>query len=286
LKINSQTKLIGIIGNPVDHSLSPIMHNPVLDRMEFNCVYLPFQVEEAFLAEAISGIRALNLLGVNVTIPFKQLVVKYLDKLSPEAQACGAVNLIKNENGCLTGYNTDGKGFMASLNEYGVESFMNVVMLGAGGAAYSVAFELVQAGCGNLAILDIDKNKANQLADFINQLGTCNPVGIEFGEEAFAKYCGTADLIINCTPVGMHPHVDQSPVKSLIGVNAAAVVYDLIYNPITTSLLTMAQALGLRTINGLSMLIHQGALTLEILTGIKPPLEYMKEVVSYSIQKH
>ncbi|MCX5780611.1 MAG: shikimate dehydrogenase [Firmicutes bacterium] len=276
--VNNQTTLIGLIGHPLGHSLSPRMHNYTLQKMGVNCVYLPFEVAPACLAEAVGGLRALNIRGVNVTIPFKQAVINYLDDLTPAARACGAVNLIKNENGRLIGYNTDGPGFMASLAEAGVKG-NRVMLLGAGGAAHSLAYELTAAGVEDMQILDLDRDKARELAGFVRNLPGGNAMGREMTDELFIQLSAETDLIVNCTPVGMFPAVDFCPVSSLTQVPGDAVVYDLIYNPLSTRFLAMAQARNLKVINGLSMLVHQGALSLEILLGVQPPIAYMKEVV-------
>jgi len=277
--INSQTLLIGIIGNPLEHSLSPRMHNLTLSKMGLDYIYVPLEVAPNWLGEAVAGLKALNFKGVNVTIPYKKAVIPYLDELSPEALACGAVNLIKNENGYLTGYNTDGRGFMASLAEEGVGSIKRVVLIGAGGAAHSIAYELAIAGVEQISILDLDEAKACELARFVESLPAGKADGAQMSDELFSRLSQNADLIINCTPVGMYPDVDNTPVRSLNNVQPDTVVYDLIYNPISTRFLSIAQANNLKTINGLSMLVHQGALTLKILTGATPPITYMKEVV-------
>jgi len=277
--INSQTLLIGIIGNPLGHSLSPRMHNLTLNKMGLNYLYLPMEVALDRLEEAVAGLRALNFKGVNVTIPYKKAVIPFLDKLSPEAFACGAVNLIKNENGCLTGFNTDGRGFMASLAEEGVGRIKRALLIGAGGAAHSIAYELTLAGAERLRILDLDPAKACDLARFVESLPGGQATGAQMSDELFNRLSQDSDLIINCTPVGMYPDIENTPILALDNVRSTTVVYDLIYNPITTRLLKMAQAKNLNTINGLSMLVHQGALTLQILTGETPPIDYMKEVV-------
>jgi len=255
------------------------MHNLTLGKMDLNYVYLPMEVAPDRLAEALAGLRALNFKGVNVTIPYKKEVIPFLDKLSPEALACGAVNLIKNENGCLTGFNTDGPGFMASLTEEGVGPIKKVLLLGAGGAAQSLAYELTMSGVEQLSILDLNQTKACELARFVNDLSAGKAAGAQMNNELFTHLSQDVDLIVNCTPVGMYPDIENTPVLSLDNVRPATVVYDLIYNPITTRLLAIAQANNLKTINGLSMLVNQGALTLQILTGATPPIDYMKEVV-------
>lgn len=278
--IDNNTAMIGIIGNPLGHSLSPRMHNQTLDKMGLNCIYLPFEVAPEKLGEAIAGLKALNIKGVNVTVPFKKAVLPYLDELSPEALACGAVNLIKNESGRLIGHNTDGRGFTASLADAGVHSLKYALLIGAGGAAQSVAYELTMSGVEHLDILDVDKSKAGELARFAEGLPGGEATGDQMSEELFQSLSRKADLIINCTPVGMYPDLEAAPVESLQNLKTGAVVYDLIYNPITTRFLSMARNRNLKTINGMAMLVHQGALTLQILTGFVPPIAFMKEVVS------
>jgi len=276
---------MGIIGNPVDHSLSPLMHNRTLERLGLNYVYLPFLVAPEQLGEAVLGVRALNMVGVNVTIPYKEAVIKYLDGLSAEARACGAVNLIKNESGRLIGYNTDGKGFMASLEEEEIKYINNALIIGAGGAARSLVYELAVSGVPLINILDVDQDKALELAQFVSKVHRSGATGARMSDDLFANLSQNADLIVNCTPVGMPPHVDRSPVASLHKAQHIAVVCDLIYNPFTTAFLSMARARRLKTMNGLSMLVHQGALTLKILTGAAAPISYMKEVVLNSFKR-
>ncbi|MDD4170603.1 MAG: shikimate dehydrogenase [Syntrophomonas sp.] len=283
--VNHQTALMGIIGNPLGHSLSPLMHNSTLAKMGLNYVYLPLQVAPGCLRASLEGLRALNFIGVNVTVPYKKEVIQFLDELSPEASACEAVNLIRNKNGHLVGYNTDGRGFMASLEEEGIQSIHRVIMIGAGGAAYSIAYELSSAGAEQIDILDIEQDKAAALAEFVNQLPGGKASGMRMNDELFIHLSAQADLVINCTPVGMFPNIKGTPVSSLDKVRGAAVIYDLIYNPLVTRFLAMAEARQLKTINGSSMLVHQGALTLEILTGVQPPLAYMKEVILNSCQR-
>jgi shikimate dehydrogenase len=255
------------------------MQNCAIERLGINYIYLPFEVLPERLGDAIAALRALNLGGINVTIPFKETVIPYLDDISPEAGACGAVNLIKNQHGRLTGYNTDGKGFMASLVDEGVSDIEKVLFIGAGGATRSLAYELALSGVSRMDFLDINLDKAQDLAVFVGQFHNCLATGSVMDEELFSNLSQDADLIINCTPMGMFPNIEVAPVSSLNKASQNAVVYDLVYNPFTTRFIAMAQARQLKTINGLSMLVHQGALSLEILTGVKPPITFMKEVV-------
>lgn len=283
--IDKHTLIMGLIGNPLGHSLSPIMHNLTLNEMNLNGVYLPIEVKPQNLREAVMGLRALNFTGVNVTIPYKQAVIPFLDELSPEASACQAVNLIKNVDGRLVGYNTDGMGFMASLREEGVANLSRVSVIGAGGAAQSVTYELVMAGAKQLDIFDINEGRAMNLAGFVNGLGLGRAGAYVMTEGGFERFGAEANLIINCSPVGMYPYTDQTPLQSFQNIKPDTVVYDLIYNPPKTKFLTLAEESNLKTINGAAMLVHQGALTLKILSGFEPPLCYMKEVIKNSLQK-
>lgn len=285
MDINAETVVLGLLGNPVGHSLSPLMHNQTFAQMGLNCVYLPFLVPPDNLAGAIDGIRSLNLRGVNVTIPFKEAVIPYLDELSDAAAECGAVNVIKNERGRLIGYNTDGMGFIAALQEEQVEvSGSRVLFIGAGGAARSLAAALKREGASLIQLLDMDYNRAQSLAAFIEGQKNCSVQSAVMNEANFNKMSAQADIIINCSPVGMHPGIDASPVQNLDAVEANTVLCDIIYNPPETRLLNLGAARGLKTINGLSMFVHQGALTLEILLGINPDREYMKKVLQERLE--
>lgn len=279
MNINKDTIIMGLIGYPLGHSLSPLMQNRVIEKLLLNAVYIPFEVKPGMLETAVDAVRALNIRGVNVTIPYKEAVIPYLDELSDEARACGAVNLIKNEEGCLIGCNTDGKGFLASLREEGVKPEGHVLFIGAGGAARAVAYELSLAGAAHMSFLDLNRERAQELADFVREQAQCSASGEMMNEEEFLKISPKADIIINCSPVGMYPHIDKSPVDSLDSLSSDAVICDLVYNPVQTRLLKIADERGLKTVPGLSMLVNQGALTLEILSGKKAPVSFMKEVV-------
>lgn len=279
MDIDNRTLRMGLIGNPLGHSLSPLMHNKTMARMGMNGIYLPMEVYAPRLGEAVQGLRALNFTGVNVTIPYKQAVIPYLDEMSPIARACGSVNLIQHREGRLIGYNTDGRGFMASLREEGISRLDHALIIGAGGAARAVVYELARTGTSRLDIFDVDLRRALDLAEFIEETTPARAVAHLMNPITFAGLSSNADLIANCTPAGMYPDVGNSPIDTLEGARADAVVYDLIYNPSITRFLGLARARRMRIINGLAMLVHQGALTLQILTGTQPPVAFMKEVM-------
>lgn len=285
MMIHKNPALLGILGNPVHHSLSPLMHNAVFDKLGIPALYLPFEVARDRLEEAARGLRALGFCGVNVTIPFKEEIISCLDDLSPEAALYQAVNVVAIKDHKMVGYNTDGPGFIMALQEAGSARPQRCLLLGAGGAARSITIALAQTGARQITILDIDEAKADQLAEFVSSRtnSVCSAAKME--QAAFSQAAADADLIVNCTPVGMYPRVEDSPAESLEAVPSQAVVCDIIYNPLETRLLAMAREKGLKTINGLPMFVHQGALTLKILLGVDAPVEFMKEVVRSGLEK-
>lgn len=275
---NTETKITGIIGNPLKQSLSPLMHNLTFQQMNLNYVYLPFGIEPARLQEVSQAMRVLNIKGLNVTIPFKERIIPFIDNLSAEARICGAVNVVKNEDGRLTGYNTDGRGFIAGLAEKGISVRGRALFIGAGGAARSVACALAQNGITHIDFLDLDVDRATAMAIFLENLN-CTAAGYIMNEHNFQELSSQADFIINASPLGMFPRIEAAPVANLDAVGKDCVLCDLIYNPCQTRFLLMGEKKGLRTISGASMFIHQGAFTLEIWTGLKPPVDFMREVV-------
>lgn len=284
MEVNSTTVCLGIFGNPLGHSLSPLMHNAALKKMGLNYVYLPFMISHHEIHKAVEAMRILNIRGVNVTIPFKEQVMKYLDELDESARRCGAVNLIINEDGCLKGYNTDGAGFIKGLEQQGAKPGKKAVIIGAGGAARSITAALINAGAEHLNFLDLDYDKAENLSRISRKNASVVAEANVISDDIFALTAAEADIIINCTPVGMYPGIGNCPVKSLDMLKDEAVVCDVIYNPLETKLLALARDRGLKTVNGLPMFIWQGALSLEMMTGYKPPLEFMAEVVLHHLE--
>ncbi|MDD2511372.1 MAG: shikimate dehydrogenase [Syntrophomonas sp.] len=285
MQIDINTILLGLVGCPLQHSLSPLMHNLTLEKMGINSIYLPLEIPEEKLPDLPSAIRTLNFRGLNVTIPYKEKIIPFLDGLSTEASACGAVNVIKNDNGRLQGYNTDGRGFVEALREERIDPGGRALFIGAGGAARSVAFALTRAGVSRLDFLDLDLARARLLADLITSRSSSSASASLMNTLEFQRLSQTASIIINCSPVGMFPNSDKSPVNKENLLGSRAVLCDLIYNPLQSRFLSWGQALGLKTMNGLGMFVQQGALTLEILLGQKPPLDYMKEVVQNQLEK-
>lgn len=284
--IDTQTRVLGLVGAKLAHSLSPLMQNKALDILGENYIYVAFEVAPDNLEAAIQGIRALGIAGLNVTVPYKQRVMPLLDDLDISARECGAVNVIANREGRLTGYNTDGAGFVLGLQDAGGKIPETTLLIGAGGAARAVAMELAKCGTRRFDILDVNPSSAASLGQLLKMLPGVETSVQHSGQEMFDLMAPRAQLIINCSPVGMYPEVDASPVAGWQAAAPGTMVCDLIYNPLETRFLRMAREQGLPVMNGVAMLACQGALSLEIWMGKTAPrhemhaalLEALKEV--------
>ena len=277
--ISGRTQVLGVIGHPVEHSFSPAMHNAALEALGMDSVYLAFHVLPEFLREAMTGMRALQVRGLNVTVPHKQGVMEWLDEISPEARAIGAVNTVDNRDGRLKGYNTDAFGVMESLRrQAGMEELPpRVVLLGAGGAARAILYGLLrQEEVEEVLVLNRTVEKAEGLACDLDPGGKRVRAGaLDPGGLAQVRDAG---LLINSTSVGMHPHEGVSPLVGRGSLRPGMVVLDIVYNPLRTRLMEEAEAAEGRPLNGLGMLVYQGARSFEIWTGRQPPVEVMMEV--------
>lgn len=287
MTISGKTRLCGLIGDPVEHTMSPVMHNAAFRETGMDYRYLPFMVKKEELGKAIDGMRALNIRGLNVTIPHKVAVIPFLDELDPLAEKIGAVNTIVNNDGLLTGYNTDATGFLQPLLEKGIEpKGKKVVILGAGGASRAVSFILADRGA-RLVILNrlLELDWAKELAGRISQTLTKEVEAEELNRENLARALGEADILVNATSVGMSPNIDDTPVDADL-LRPGITVFDIVYNPVKTRLLREAAAAGASTISGLDMLIWQGALAFELWTGMKAPADLMREEAIKLLQRH
>jgi len=276
--ISGKTRLCGVIGDPVEHTMSPVMHNAAFREIGIDYLYVPFRVKKEELGKAIEGMRALNIKGLSVTIPHKVAVLQFLDELDPLAEQIGAVNTIVNDDGVLTGYNTDATGFLQALLEGGIEpEGKNIVILGAGGASRAISFILADRGA-HLVILNrlLELDWAKELAGRISQTFSKEVEALELNRENLIGALGKADILVNATSVGMSPNIDETPVDSDL-LKPSLIVFDIVYNPLKTRLLREAEAAGAGTINGVDMLVWQGALAFEKWTGQKAPVELMRE---------
>jgi len=276
MRISGKTRVCAIIGDPVEHSLSPVMHNAAFKELGLNLVYVAFTVTTNGLKDAISGARSLGLQGLNVTMPHKNAVMSYLDETDSTAKAIGAVNTILNEQGKLIGYNTDGNGALRALKENGISAKeKKMLIVGAGGAAKAIAFQAAQE-VEELVILNRTSEKAEQLAEVLRREFGKRVNGGTLSAEVLKKELKTTDILVNATSVGMHPDVNRSPVPSDL-LRRDLCVMDIIYNPFETKLVKDAKAVGAKVVLGLEMLLYQGAVAFEIWTNCPAPVEVMKE---------
>ncbi|MFC1517631.1 shikimate dehydrogenase [Candidatus Margulisiibacteriota bacterium] len=280
--MDGETQVVGILGNPIEHTASPGMHTAAFQKTKLNFAYVPFLIHGTKISAAAESIRTLGLAGVNVTAPFKEKIIPYLDKLSVEAKLIGAVNTIKNDNGVLTGYNTDGDGFIESLKDVSKKftpKGKNVVIIGAGGAARAVGIALARKKIKSLTISDVVDGKAKALAQYIKSKIKIKVQGVAANTQQFYDLAEASDLLINATPIGMQPKTGMSPLDNVTVIHPRQLVCDLIYNPEQTKFLKLAKHLGAKTQNGLGMLLYQGVLAFEIFTGHKAPVQVMREAL-------
>jgi shikimate dehydrogenase len=286
MEINGRTRLVGVIGWPVEHSLSPQMHNAAFEALGMNWCYLPLPVTSDQVGAALAGLRALGFVGANITVPHKQAVIPYLYDLTDAARAIGAVNTVWiGKGGELYGDNTDAYGFLAALRESGFDpQGVRAAILGAGGSARAVAYALAAAGASRVGLWNRTLDRAEAIVRDMSML---------FPQVVFEAHRlpgglgfigGDVNLIVNCTPVGMWPQVDASPWPANLPLPGHCFVMDLIYKPSETQFLAQAKAAGARVLSGLSMLIHQGAAAFRRWTGVEPPLEVMARAVQAALQ--
>ena len=279
--VSGRTRLLGVFGYPVEHSLSPAMHNAAIAALGLDYLYIPFSVLPENLDPAIHSLVALGIIGVNLTIPHKERVLPYLDEIDSEARAVGAVNTVHNDGGRLVGYNTDGEGFIGPLKARGFEvAGTRAVVLGAGGAARSVVFRLAREGAV-VTIANRTVARAQALAEDVRHVIEDAAVDLlNLNDTAgLTESLSGAELLVNTTSVVMHPHDAADPPIPPAALHSRLFVYDLIYNPAETRLLRAAREAGADTLNGVTMLVWQGAAAFRIWTGVQPPIDVMERAV-------
>jgi shikimate dehydrogenase len=279
MEFNARTQFCGVIGNPVEHSLSPAIHNAAFQKLGLNFVYLAWRVEA--IGDAVKGLRALgNFRGASVTIPHKVSAMAFLDEVDPTARHIGAINTIVADHSKLTGYNTDATGALRALGESGVGlKGQRVVVLGSGGAARAIAFALAsESDIAQLTILGIDDKERRQLA---SDLQAKTPLALQeahLDDQALRRVLPEAQVLMHCTPVGMHPNVENSCVPVAM-LHPGLTVMDIVYNPRETRLVKDAKTAGCRTIRGLEMFLNQALVQFELWTNQKPPADVMRAVL-------
>ena len=277
--ISGRTGILGVIGDPVQHTASPVMHNAALGATDLDYAYVAFHVAADQVRTVPAAMRALQIRGLNVTVPHKVSIMAGLDEISDEARVIGAVNTISNDDGHLTGHNTDAYGVAASLeHDGGLRTFpAKVVLLGAGGAARAILYVVLQRPeVEEVALLNRSAGRAQQLAEDLDPEGKRVRVG---GLED-CDQVGDAGLLINTTSVGMEPEEDKSPLADETCLHGGLVVLDIVYRPLRTRLLAQAEAAGARGVEGLGMFVHQGARAFEIWTGEKAPVDVMRRALT------
>lgn len=269
MNISGKTRIIALLGYPVEHSISPQMHNAAFEHLNIPYCYVAFPVRNELLSDAVRAIKAFNLAGVNVTVPHKENVIPLLDEVDKEASLIGAVNTIVNKDGRLTGYNTDGMGFMQSLLEEGIQvEGKDILIVGAGGASKAISYYLSEKA-SKLFLFDVDKGKEQALINYLVSLGRT-----VYSPDSLGM-ASAMDIIINATPLGLKDK--DLPPLDLNLIHSRQVVADLIYKE--TPLLKAASQKGCYTFNGMGMLLWQGVFAFELWTGIKPPVHVMKKAL-------
>lgn len=274
MNVSGKTKITGIFGYPIEHTLSPLMHNAAFKSLGLDICYVPFKVAPEALQDAVRAVRSLNMLGINITVPHKEKVIPLLDKVNEEAAFIGAVNTVTNSDGVLTGYNTDGRGFISSLSENGISiDGKTILIIGTGGASRAISYYLSEKA-SRLMLFDVDRTKA---ANLVNALGAIRNNVMHLNDMSDA---GRPDIIINATPLGLKPD-DPLPLNPEL-ITSDMVICDLVYKK--TRLLQEAGKRNAKILDGSGMLLWQGVFAFELWTGIKPPVEIMREMLLSQIK--
>lgn len=281
-EITGHTRLTGLLGSPVAHSKSPLMHNEAFRLLRLDYVYLCFDVKEDSLKTAFEGLKKLNVAGFNCTMPDKTAICELLDDLSPAAKMIGAVNTVVNENGRYIGHNTDGIGYMQSVKDAGFDiKDETMTLLGAGGAASSIFVQAALDGVKKINLFSIKDRfweKAEKMVDMVNSNTDCDAKLIELGnDDILNEAISNSKILTNATSLGMAPNTDNCIVKDFSVFNENLIVSDVIYNPMETKLLKIAKEHGCPTFNGIYMLLYQGAEAFKLFTGKDMPVEEIKK---------
>jgi len=276
--INARTKVLCVIGHPIEHSMSPVMHNAAIKELILDYIYLAFDVPPKDLEKAVLGFKKYDMKGINITIPHKETIIQYLDQIEPLAEKIGAVNTIKNINGVLIGKNTDAFGAKKALIDAGCKiKGKKVLILGAGGAARAIGFALSEE-IDEIFVCNRTEKRAFKLAKELEDKMKIPATGKDLSKETLKSLLNKADILINTTPIGTYPDVKKSPISKEL-LTDRLFVYDIIYNPLQTQFLKDASEIGCKTLNGIDMFVNQGALAFEWWTDKKPNIILMKEKI-------
>lgn len=272
-RVTGRTQLIGLLGNPVEHSVSPQLHNTISRYLQKDLLYMAFKVEKDNLGDAVKGLKALNVLGFNVTIPYKRDIMAYLDDISEDAARIGAVNTVKNVGGKLLGSNTDADGFARSFQKQTGSDMRGkrVLLLGAGGAARAIAVKAIAEGASAVYVANRTETKAVELVEAVQRGASCELHGCSLEEIRDRDLFLSMDVIVNTTSVGTYPKVQECLLEASTVFRSDQVVVDIIANPAVTRLMELARSYGCTTQNGLGMLFYQGILAYEAWTEERLP---------------
>lgn len=281
-RITGHTVLTGLLGSPVEHSISPMMHNEAFRCLGLDYVYLAFNVGTENLKTAVEGLKVLGVRGFNLTMPDKNLMAKYCDHLSPAAEMIGAVNTVVNDNGILTGYTTDGIGYMQAARDAGFDlTGKTMTLLGGGGAATAICVQAALDGLKEIRVFNLKDEFYPRLQELLNKINDRTDCKVTLNdladEEALKESIQTSHILVNGTSVGMSPNADACLIKDMSVFRPDLIVSDVIYNPEETKLLRLAREHGCPTFNGLYMLLYQGAAAFKLWTGKDMPIDVIKE---------
>lgn len=281
-KITGRTVLTGLLGSPVAHSISPLMHNEAYKQLGLDYAYLAFDVGTGKLSKAVEGLKVLGARGWNLTMPDKNLMCEFVDELSAVAEICGAVNTVVNDNGYLTGYTTDGIGFMRAVQEEGVDIIgKKMTILGAGGAASAIMVQAAFDGVAEITVFNRRSEfykRAEQIMEKLQKVTECKLRIYDYSdEEIMRRELSESTILVNATSVGMAPNTEKSLISDVSMLHKELFVYDTIYNPRETKLMKDAKASGCKVANGLNMLLYQGAEAFRLWTGEEMPVKMIKE---------
>ena len=278
--ITGSTNIVALIGHPVEHSFSPPMHNAAFQKLDMDWAYVAFDVNPNNLKSAVEGAKALNIKGFNVTIPHKIDVMEFLDEIDEVADLIGAVNTIDFKS--MKGYNTDGIGAVKAIEEVTPIKNRNVVVAGAGGASRAISFYIAKYGAESLTILNRNVEKARNLAGDVMDSGLIGEVKSD-SISKIGDYVDEADILVDTTPIGMHPHVNDAAIVEAGQMHEDLVVFDAVYNPNETVLIKEALKAGAKPVYGIKMLLYQGAESFEIWTGKKAPVDEMERALRQTL---
>ena len=284
MEINGKTKLMGLIGNPVEHTMSPAIHNTIAEHTDENMVYVPFPVKED-IESAIKGAYALGIQGMNITVPYKSDAIPYLKDLDKEAEMIGAVNTLVRVEGGFKGYNTDLPGLYRAILSEGIEvKGSKVIIVGAGGAARAAAFMCAFNGAGRLVILNRTVEKAHRIAKEVAEKTGFSNIDV-MAISDYMQIEGEGWLVLQATKVGLYPHIEETPISDSAFFKKVAVVYDLIYTPQETMFMRLAKNEGAAAYNGLKMLLYQGVAAYEMWNRVSVTEDVVEKAYQALLEK-